>query len=65
MGPFLMELPFSSKKNPSSPSAAIFKRVLAVRKQSEELKSDHTQYMLIALSVQYHQRFFELHLEHV
>lgn len=44
---------FMIKENPSLPSAVIFKHVLAVRKWSEELKSDHTQYLVIALPVQY------------
>lgn len=49
----LMWLALWSKKSPSLPSAVIFKRVLAVRRWSEALKSDHTQYLVIAPPVQY------------
>lgn len=52
-GIVLMWLALWSKKNPSLPSAVIFRHVLAVRRWSEALKSDHTQYLVIALPVQY------------
>lgn len=66
MASLFTQLALRPRKNPSSPSTAIFQHVLSVRKQMEELKPDHTQYMVTALSAQYRKLvFFQLCLEHV